>query len=216
MNNLFPHVCISSYPSIKRYSNIDHSFLYSFTLGSCCFKDLSTFFLSVLWDLYLFTFLFYLLYLEPERPFLPLQNNFQHQRVNTKIEKGSFISVCSSNSMFFLSKGLPGLKKMDVTENTFTKKRNSGGIPNNETIPWKHFCSEICKVWLLEDPKAIAVAEKTHFSAWIFFTKFPRLLDAILHNLHKLNQSMLNLGQFFAELKISTTKNGKRSQTKNH
>ena len=103
---------------------------------------------------------------------------------------------------------------MDVTENTFTKKRNSGGIPNNETIPWKHFCSEICIVWLLEDPKAIAAAEKTHFSAWIFFTKFPRLLDAILHNLHKLNQSMLNLGQFFAELKISTTKNGKKSQKK--
>ena len=51
-----------------------------------------------------------------------------------------------------------------------------------------------------KNPTAIAVGgEKTFFSL-AFFTKFPRLLDAILHNLHKLSRSMSHLGHGFLPL----------------
>ena len=48
-------------------------------------------------------------------------------------------------------------------------------------------------VWL-KTPNLLLLRKKRSIFSLNFFTKFPRLLDAILHNLHKLNRSMLSLG----------------------
>ena len=64
-----------------------------------------------------------------------------------------------------------------------------------------NFAPKPLKLWL-KSLKPLLLGKKISFSL-DFFTKLPRLLDAIPHNLHKLSRSMLNLGHGFLPINFN-------------
>ncbi len=179
MNSLFMYVFIQSYLSIYRHENIYLFIVVFIHWFICLFMHLSAVCFSFPWgskSIYLpHSFHLSGIYLSGTRKTLFSPLNSISIRQAQKIEIGSFISMRSSISMFFRTKGLAGLIKMDDMEkNSFTKRNKLRWYPQQQDHTLETVLLRNLYGWR---PQIYCYCgRKDPFSRWIFSPSFPDCL----------------------------------------